>query len=226
MEKRGYTCLAMQAAVRLFRVFAAVLLLLVLVFSPASLQAAGTLPGGQLGAILQRLASNPAAPSQYTADVQLHLHMRYFPWISRTVSGSEVYKHPGFYQFVFRDAPKALDQLSGLESDLADPRGWPQRYDVSLLVAPSPGVDPVVRLSPKVHKLVKTLDITVDMSKAHIDKAVWTRFDGGTITMTQKYGVVAAREVVSEQDAAVRIPSMSADVTALYSNFAVDSGTH
>ena len=216
----------MQAAVRLFRIFAAALVPAALVLSPLSLQAAGSLPGGQLGAILQKLASNPAAPAQYTANVQLHLHMRYFPWISRTVSGSEVYKHPGFYQFVFRDAPKALDQLSGLEADLADPRGWPQRYDVSLLVAPAPGVEPVVRLSPKVHKLVKSLDISVDMAKAHIDKAVWTRFDGGTITMTQKYNTVAAREVVSEQDAAVRIPSMSADVTALYSNFAVDTGTH
>ncbi len=213
--------------VRRFRILAAAPLLLLFVFSPASLQAAGSLPNGQLGAILQRLATNPAVPSQYTANVQVHLHMRYFPWISRTVSGSEIYKHPGFYQFVFRDAPKALDQLSGLEADLANPRGWSQRYDVSLLVPQSPGVDPVVRLSPKVHRLVRTLDITVNMAKAHIDKAVWTRFDGGTITMTQKYGTVAAHEVVNEQDAAVRIPSMSADVTATYSNFAVDLGaTH
>ncbi len=45
--------------------------------------------------------------------------------------------------------------------------------------------------------------------------------------MTQKYNTVAAREVVSEQDAAVRIPKMSADVTATYSGFSVDAGgTH
>ncbi len=198
--------------------------LTVLAMSFAVLCAA--LPSGPLGHILQRLASNPAAPSQYSANVQVRMHMRGFPWITKTVRGSEVYKHPGFYRFVFRDAPKALDQLSGLEEDLADPSGWPQRYDVSLLVPASPGVDPVVRLEPKVHKLVKTLDITVNMAKAHIDRAVWSRFDGGTITMTQKYGTVAAHEVVSEQDAAVRIPNMSADVTATYSNFAVDSGTH
>src|SRR5581483_4149443 len=144
--------------------------------------------------ILQKLASNPAAPSQYTANVQVRMHMRGFPWITKTVSGSEVYKHPGFYHFVFRDAPKALAQISSLEEDLADPAGWPQRYNVSLLVPPSAGVDPVVRLAPKAPKLVKTLDITVDMAKAHIDKAVWTRFDGGTITMTQKYNTVASRE--------------------------------
>ncbi len=183
-------------------------------------------PGGTLGQILQRLAANPAAPSQYSANVQVRMHMRGFPWITKTVSGSEVYKHPGFYRFAFKDAPKALDQLSGLEEDLADPSGWAQRYNVSLLVPASPGVEPVVRLEPKAIKLVKTLDITVDMARAHIDKAVWTRTDGGTITMTQKYNTVAAREVVSEQDAAVRIPSMSADVTATYSGFSVDSGTH
>jgi hypothetical protein len=183
-------------------------------------------PGGTLGQILQRLAANPAAPSQYSANVQVRMHMRGFPWITKTVSGSEVYKHPGFYHFAFKDAPKALDQLSGLEEDLADPSGWAQRYNVSLLVPASPGVEPVVRLEPKAVKLVKTLDITVDMARAHIDKAVWTRTDGGTITMTQKYNTVAAHEVVSEQDAAVRIPSMSADVTATYSGFSVDTGTH
>ncbi len=176
---------------------------------------------------MQRLASNPSAPSQYTASVQVRMHMRGFPWITRTVSGSEVYKHPGFYHFAFKDAPKALDQLSGLEEDLANPTAWPQRYNVSLLVPQSAGVEPVVRLEPKVVKLVKSLDITVDVARAHIDKAVWTRTDGGTITMTQKYNTVAAREVVSEQDAAVRIPSMSADVTATYSGFSVDAGgTH
>jgi hypothetical protein len=177
--------------------------------------------------IIQRLASNPSAPSQYTANVQVKMHMRGFPWITKTVSGSEVYKHPGFYHFVFKDAPKALDQLSGLEEDLADPKAWPQRYNVSLLVPASPTVEPVVRLAPKTVKLVKTLDITVDMARAHIDKAVWSRTDGGTITMTQKYNTVASREVVSEQDAAVRIPKLSADVTATYSGFSVDAGgTH
>ena len=73
----------MGAMVRRFRILAAALLLLLFVFSPASLQAAGSLPNGQLGAILQRLATNPAVPSQYTANVQVHLHMRYFPWISQ-----------------------------------------------------------------------------------------------------------------------------------------------
>lgn len=185
------------------------------------------LPGGTLGQILGRLASNPSAPSKYTANVQVKMHMRGFPWITRTVSGSEIYKHPGFYHFAFKDAPKSLDQLSGLEEDLANPDSWPQRYNISLLVPPTSGVEPVVRLEPKQVKLVKTLDITVNMAKAHIDKAVWTRTDGGTITMTQKYNTIASREVVSEQDAAVRIPNMSADVTATYSDFSVDSGaTH
>ena len=184
------------------------------------------IPSGSLNQIVQRLASNPAAPSQYTANVQVRMHMRGFPWITKTVSGSEIYKHPGFYHFVFKDAPKELDQLSALEEDLANPSAWPQRFNVSLLVPQSPGIEPIVRLAPKAVNLVRTLDITVNMAKAHIDKAVWTRTDGGTITMTQKYNTVATREVVSEQDAAVRIPKMSADVTATYSAFSVDGGRH
>ncbi|HEV2261413.1 MAG TPA: hypothetical protein VGR69_03875 [Candidatus Rubrimentiphilum sp.] len=210
----------MQAVVRRFGLYAATVML-PLIFCAATTSA-------QLADVMKRLQSNPAAPAQYTANVQVKMHMRGFPWITKTVSGTELYKHPGLYHFAFRDAPKALDQLSSLEDDLADPAGWPQRYDVSLVTPPSPGVDPVVRLMPKVHKLVRSIDITVNMAKGHIDKAVWTRFDGGTITMTQKYNIVDSREVVSEQDASVRIPMMSADVTATYSNFEVDagSGTH
>lgn len=202
-------------------------MLLSCVFSPASLQAAGSPANTELATILRKLAANPYTPSEYTANVSLRLHMRYFPWITRTVNGTEVYKHPGFYQFVFRDAPKSLDQISGLEDDLANPNAWPAQFDISLLVPAGPTVEPVVRLTPKVHKLVKTLDITVNTAKGHIDKAVWTRFDGGTITMTQKFGTVASHEVVAEQDAAIRIPSMSADLTATYSNFEVGTAvTH
>lgn len=207
----------MQAAVRRFGLFAATAMLPFVFCAVTS--------STPLDQVLKRLESNAAVPAEYTANVQVKMHMRGFPWITKTVSGTELYKHPGLYHFAFRDAPKSLDQLSSLEDDLANPAGWPQRYDVSLITPPSPTVEPVVELMPKVHKLVKSIDITVNMAKAHIDKAVWTRFDGGTITMTQKFNIVDSREVVSEQDATVRIPMMSADVTATYSNFEVDSGS-
>lgn len=195
--------------------------------------ACGVLPAGAapppvpivpLAAVLERLAQSPEAPDQYSADVKLHVRLRFFPWISLTLRGNEVYKHPGLYHFVFRGVPKAAEHFSDLAYDLGDATAWPQKYTISLLAPAAPGVDPIVRMMPKRRGMVRTLDVTVNMASGTIQKAVWSRFDGGTITLVQHYDTVGRREVVAEQDAKIRIPHMSADVTATYSNFDVDGG--
>lgn len=216
----------MGAAVRPVIVVALATVMALSALQPFAVRAAGPTPDLTLRQILQRLSSNPAAPSQYTADVKLHVRLRFFPWISLTLRGTQAYKHPGFYHFVFQGVPKAAERFSDLAYDLGNPTAWPDKYTISLLVSPAPGTAPVLRLVPKNRGMVKSFDVTVDAEKGTIEKAVWQRNDGGTITMTQKYGTVASRQVVAEQDAAIRIPNMSADVTATYSNFAVDNGAH
>jgi hypothetical protein len=217
----------MGAAVRPLTVVAIAIVMALSALQPFAVRAAGQTPDVTLGQILHRLASSPAAPSQYTAAVQLHVRLRFFPWISLTLHGDEIYKHPGFYHFVFRGVPKVAERFSDMAYDLGNPTAWPDKYAISLIVTPAPGINPVVRLVPEKRGMVKSLDVTVDADKGAIEKAIWQRYDGGTITMTQKYDVVASRQVVAEQEAAIRIPNMSADVTATYSNFALDSGgTH
>jgi hypothetical protein len=174
----------------------------------------------RVAAIMQRLADNPAAPDQYSADVRLHVHLRVFPWLSLTLQGSEVYKHPGFYHFVFRGVPKAAEHFSDMAYDVGDPSAWPQKYDISYLEASNTGQS-VLRLVPKTHGNVKALDVTVDPEKARLEKWVWSRTDGGTISVTQRYELVRTHDVVSQQEAAIRIPHMAADLSATYSNFAL-----
>jgi hypothetical protein len=81
-----------------------------------------------------------------------------------------------------------------------------------------------LELTPKKRGMVKTLDVTVDQQKGHIIKAVWTRFDGGVISLVQHYDSVGTKEVVAEQDAQIRIPHMKADLTATYDNFSLATG--
>jgi hypothetical protein len=152
--------------------------------------------------------------------VRLHVHLRVFPWLSLTLQGSEVYKHPGFYHFVFRGVPKAAEHFSDMAYDVGDPSAWPQKYDISYLEASNTGQS-VLRLVPKTHGNVKALDVTVDPEKARLEKWVWSRTDGGTISVTQRYELVRTHDVVSQQEAAIRIPHMAADLSATYSNFAL-----
>lgn len=173
----------------------------------------------RVAAIMQRLADNPAAPDQYSADVSLHVRLRVFPWVSMTLHGSEIYKHPGFYHFVFRGVPKAAEHFSDMAYDAGDPVAWPEKYDVSYAGASQGRA--ILHLVPKVDCNVKALDVTVFLEKTRLEKWVWSRKDGGTISVTQRYAVVQARDVVSAQDASIRIPHMAADLSAIYSNFAL-----
>ena len=174
-----------------------------------------------LPTILARLAADPTTPEAYTASVKLAVHMRMFPWLSVTLNGNQIYKRPGLYHFVFRDVPQAAERFHDLNYDLGNAQSWPKKYEIALLTQAAPGIDPVVRLTPRKHGMVKSLDVTVDPIKGHIERAVWSRFDGGVITLVNHYNEVGANEIVAEQTASIDLPHMKADVSAEYSEFAV-----
>jgi hypothetical protein len=187
--------------------------------APSRVHAEAAYDDPRVAALMQRLIANPAMPDHYSADVKLHVKLRVFPWISVTLKGSEVYKNPGLYHFVFRGVPKPAQSFSDMAYTIGDAGAWPQKYDISLLE--TSGGQPVLRLVPKTKGLVKTLDVTVDPQTARLEKWVWARNDGGSISVTQRYERMQTRDVVAQQDASIRVPHMAADLTATYSNFAL-----
>lgn len=205
---------------RCLRPLAALVALAVLLCGVSEPSLAQGQPGAaSLPEILAKLAADPTTPNQYNAQVRLHVRLRMFPWISITLSGNSAYKRPGLYHFVFKGVPKAAEHFSDLAYDLGNPTTWPRKYEISLLFAGTLDSEPVVRLTPKKRGMVKSLDVTVDMAKGHIDKAVWNRFDGGVILLVQHYDAVGTHEIVAEQDATIDIPRMKAELDARYSGF-------
>jgi hypothetical protein len=173
-----------------------------------------------LQSILSHLSSEAITPREYTANVDLHVKLRVFPFIGLTLHGNSSYKRPGLYHFVFRGVPKAAEKFSDLNYDLGDPAKWSDRYAIAF--APqSSSQEPVVRLTPKGHGLVKSLDVAIDPVKGHLTRATWTRFDGGTITLVQTYAPVGESEIVARQAATIDIPHMRADVSADYGAFII-----
>ncbi|GAC1414765.1 MAG: hypothetical protein NVSMB5_03100 [Candidatus Velthaea sp.] len=182
----------------------------------ASAQNVSAVPS--LIAVLARLAADPETPREYHANVSLHVRLRIFPFIRLTLHGNSSYRRPGIYHFVFRGVPKVAEKFNDLNYDLGDPTKWPDRYDIAFAPQSTPS-EPVVRLTPRVHGLVKTLDVAIDMAKGHMTKATWSRYDGGTITLAQTYAPVSGAEIVAKQDATIDIPHMRADVSADYADF-------
>lgn len=178
-------------------------------------------PPPTVAAVLSELAAAPDQPEEYKADVRLHVRLRVFPFIRITLRGDSWYKRPGLYRFVFRGVPLVARAFSDMKYDLGDPEHWPARYDIAF--APdSTAAAPVLRLTPKSPVLVKTLDVALDPAHGRILKAIWSRSDGGVITLIQNYAPVAGHQFVAKQTATINLPRMKADLEANYANFNTD----
>jgi hypothetical protein len=174
---------------------------------------------------IARMAADPHAPDAYTANVKLHVKLRVFPFISVTLNGNTSYKRPGLYHFVFRGVPRVAEKFNDLRYDLGDPLSWYDRYDIAFAPASTPE-NPTLRLTPKAVKgMVSYLDVTTDAQSGRLLKAVWSRHDGGKITLVQSYQAVGLAEIVNHQTALIDIPHMRAELTADYNSFNVEPST-
>src|ERR1700681_1015980 len=181
-----------------------VLLAALLVLAP---YAAAADEAPSVPAVLAELAASPEQPGEYKASVALHVRMRVFPFIRITLHGDSWYKRPGLYRFVFRGVPVIARAFSDMKYDLGDPAHWPERYEIAY--APeSTAAAPILRLTPKTPVLVKTLDVSLDPARGRILKAVWSRSDGGVITLVQTYAPVAGHAFVAKQTAPINLPRM------------------
>ncbi len=168
--------------------------------------------------VLAALAAAPEQPEEYKASVALHVRMRVFPFIRITLHGDSWYKRPGLYRFVFRGVPIIARAFSDMKYDLGDPARWPERYEIAY--APeSTAAAPVLHLTPKTAVLVKSLDVTLDPARGRILRAVWSRTDGGVITLVQAYAPVAGHAFVAKQTATINLPRMKAELEADYADF-------
>jgi hypothetical protein len=171
-------------------------------------------------AVLALLAAAPDQPDAYKASVALHVRLRVFPFIRMTLHGDSWYRRPGLYRFVFRGVPFVAKAFSDMKYDLGDPARWADRYDVSFAPGSTDSA-PVLRLIPKTHAMVKTLDVAVDAAHGRILRAAWARTDGGTITLTQTYvSGTDGHAVVGKQLATIDLPRMKAELEADYADFA------
>jgi hypothetical protein len=168
--------------------------------------------------VLAALAAAPEQAEEYKASVALKVRLRVFPFIRMTLHGDSWYRKPGLYRFVFRGVPLIARAFSDMKYDLGDPTHWAERYEVAYAPQSTPAA-PVLRLTPRTPVLVKTLDVAVDPAHGRILKAVWSRSDGGVITLVQTYAPISGHAYVAKQVATINLPRMKADLEAEYADF-------
>jgi hypothetical protein len=195
-----------------------VLLAAVLALAPCAAAAQDAPNLATVPAVLAALSAAPEQHEEYKASVALRVRMRVFPFIRVTLHGDSWYRRPGLYRFVFRGVPLIARAFSDMKYDLGDPARWPERYDIAMAPQSTPA-EPVLRLVPKSPLMVKTLDVAVDPAHGRIVKAVWSRNDGGVITLLQTYAPISGHAYVAKQTAKIDLPRMKADLEAEYTDF-------
>jgi hypothetical protein len=173
--------------------------------------------------VLARISTDPRTPEGYSADLELHVKLRSFPFIGLTVHGTSSYRKPGLYHYQLQNLPRIAAKFNDLHYDLGDPETWTTRYDIAM--SPASTADaPVLRLTPKKPGgMVTYLDIETDGKNGRMLTATWKRRDGGSIVLTQTYAPIGSTDVVTAQHATFNIPHMRADLTATYTNVVVDA---
>ncbi|HXP94229.1 MAG TPA: hypothetical protein VN905_12240 [Candidatus Binatia bacterium] len=184
---------------------------------------AGPLPV-QVAAVLDRLAADPLTPPSYAAAVTLRVKLRMFPFISLTLNGNSTYERPGQYKFSFHGFPLVARQFEKMDFNLGDPKVWPEKYDVALQPCAADG-DTVLRLTPKSSKIVRYIQLEVDPQKGHINRAQWSRYDNGTLALTQRFKTVGSNEMVSEAQVQVAIGAIKANLNIDFANFVIREQT-
>ena len=173
--------------------------------------------------VLARLSADPRTPEGYSADLELHVKLRSFPFIGLTVHGVSTFRKPGLYHYQLENLPRIAAKFNDLHYDLGDPETWTARYDIAMSPASTEDA-PVLRLTPKKPAgMVMYLDIQADAKNGRLLKATWKRRDGGTIVLTQTYAPIGSTDVVTAQHATFDIPHMRAELTATYTNVVVDT---
>lgn len=195
-----------------------VLLAALLALAPCAAAAEDAPSLTSVPAVLAALSSAPEQNEEYKASVALHVRLRVFPFIRVTLHGDSWYRRPGLYRFVFRGVPLIARAFSDMKYDLGDPARWPERYDIAFAPQSTPAA-PVLRLVPKSPVMVRMLDVAVDPAHGRIVKAVWSRNDGGVITLLQTYAPISGHAYVSKQTAKIDLPRMKADLEAEYADF-------
>jgi hypothetical protein len=195
-----------------------VLLAALMALAPCAAAAQDAPSLGSVPSALAALSSAPELHEEYKASVALKVRLRVFPFIRVTLHGDSWYRRPGLYRFVFRGVPLIARAFSDMKYDLGDPARWPERYDIAFAPQSTPAA-PVLRLVPKSPVMVKTLDVAIDPAHGRIVKAVWSRNDGGVITLVQTYAPIAGHAYVAKQTATIELPRMKADLEAEYADF-------
>lgn len=168
--------------------------------------------------LLARLIALSSGVKSYTADVEAHVAMHTFPYLSPTLEGKYYHKEPSMDKIVFTGGlPFIAQEFSRVYPRIESPSRWQAVYRIST-EGQRNGIT-TFRLVPRKHGRVDHIDAEVDDKTAELLSLRWVYTDGGYATLHQRYALVQGHELVTRQTGHFDASHYDADLTSMFSHF-------
>ena len=171
---------------------------------------------------------NPDITS-YRARLHVDVALQSFPFLREHLDGSTYYKRPSNYEVVFDHVPFYAHGFEHIYTDIGDSSNWQKRFVVTYIGERNVDGHREVEL-----RLVQRVRGQIDHETALINGETWTidqleyhYYNGGVVTMTQRFADMAGYHLLVRQDAVINIPHIRAtahgDYTDYQTNVAIDN---
>jgi len=203
----------------LARSFAATFAALVLVL-PGHVRAAST----SAQELLAQLEAVDPTLQTYRASVEFAVGLKSFPFLHKTVHGDAYFKRPGRMEIVFNDLPGFAQSFKNLYVGLGTPGDWEKKFeiDASQAVNAEGKEEKYLIMTPrKADRRLRHVEVFIDQATSLPNRFVWVYKDG-TIEMKQDIVMQNGHNVISAQNADIRLPGMHAYVNAKIANYAIN----
>jgi outer membrane lipoprotein-sorting protein len=172
-------------------------------------------------ALLSRMQAVNSDVHSLSAQLNAHVVMRSFPYLSADLTGTYYYKEPDKNKVVFTGGvPVIAQQFDRLYARIENPSQW-ERLNTVTLVSDD-GKTAHFKLVPRKHGNVDSIDATVDDKSATVTSMRWNYGNGGYAEMTNYYTTVDGRPLVVSQTGHVQEPGYTGDITSTLEHYKIN----
>lgn len=172
--------------------------------------------------ILARVAERNPELASYRGRLHVDVKLQSFPFLHEHLDATTYYKRPSNYEVVFDRVPSYARGFEKLYSDIGDPARWAEHF----VVTPDGERDVdghrdvALRLVQRVRGMIDHETVLVDPADWHVDSIRYDYYNGGSITMTQRFRDVGGYSLLVSQRAVIAIPFVRATADASYDGYA------
>lgn len=174
-------------------------------------------PSAILATVIER---NPNL-SSYQGRLHVDLRLTSFPFLRQHLDATTYYKRPSNYEVVFDRVPGYAKGFEKLFADVGDPSSWAKRFTLGFEGESEFHGHKVaqLRLVQKVRGMIDHETVLVDTAAGTVDQIRYDYYNGGHITMTQRFSNVGGYTMLAGQDAEIAIPHVRATAHGDYADY-------